>query len=93
MSTNISTIRQEKSIAELLVGENVNPVTFYIEDGQLQTIEYPIDRFAQDDDGYYLVNSNFRVPLHSIVSVFDYNIGHISLELENEYLTKRELVK
>lgn len=93
MSTNIATIPEAKSIAELLVGEEVKLVAFYLDEGILNERIYPTDRFAFDDDGYYLVNANLRVPLNAIVSAYDYGDDGISLELEKENLTKRELVK
>lgn len=93
MSTKIPSLLEAKSIAELLVGENVKPVGIWISNnGTIKTREYDEDRFAQDDDGYYLVNSKIRIPLNAIDGTYDYGDGAISLELDNEYLERRVLL-
>jgi hypothetical protein len=78
------------SMAKNLVGEDVIPILLNVDTKKPR--ELPIDRFALDDDGYYLVNANLRVPTKAILRQYhNPNIEEITLQLDEYSLKDREL--
>ncbi|HTZ41874.1 MAG TPA: hypothetical protein VMC07_01550 [Candidatus Omnitrophota bacterium] len=76
-------------IAQELVGKEVIPQLFTLEGS---AIELAKNRFAQDDDGYYLVDLNMRVPAKAIAG--RYPLGdEVILELDEHALSRRDLAK
>lgn len=69
---------EQRILAEGLVGQDVMPVLYVLEDGLLKSRELPVDRFSEDDDGFYLTDSNLRVSTKAIV--------------ENHYSEEEDLV-
>ena len=74
---------EAQNMAEELVGKRVIPRLFTTED----VIELPIDRFARDDDGYYLVNAGLSVSPRAILN--KYSGETIILELDELSLGRR----
>jgi len=78
------------TIARNLVGGNVIPVLFNAHTKESRKL--PIDRFAFDDDGYYLVNARLRIPAKAIL-LQRYNPARkeVLLKLNEHSLEERRL--
>jgi hypothetical protein len=69
------------------------PCLYLLENGFLKSRELPIDTLAQDDEGYYLVNANLRVPLKAIVETHYSEEDGLILQLEELDLERRNLCR
>ena len=83
---------KQKLTAEALVGEDVLSCLYRVEDGFLKSRELSVDRFALDDDGYYLFNARLRVPTPAIVESHLSEDGDLVLQLDELHLGRRKLL-
>ena len=76
-----------EEVARELVGTDITPILC---NTQGEAIDLPVDRFAMDDDGYYLVKAGLRFPAEAILNKISSDSGSAKFEIEfDEYLLKR----